>query len=316
MTTPPHSSTVRWGQAVSVSPSLISFVQTGVHGAHTSLAVSPLVARADVRDSNPTAPSGGANNVAQLGRSYGANLSNINSLRKRAKSQHRRDIWLQNRATIEQKRKYRALLKGYRDFQRKSTATEDDIVQALERRNPDAPDSQLNQPDSDQAVPRSALDAEHREMAQLIELLREGGVGYAPKHKPDGYVRLMFENWNSLGVFTHNWKLDCLNYMIKDFQVDLVAGCETQCNWNLVPPQRQFLHLLCPGISTVGLASHNSTETINREQMGGTAVAAIGRIGDIISDKGTDHTGLGRWSWLRIGTGKKTTRLLCGYLPC
>ena len=194
MTISPHLNTVRWGQAYSVSPSLISFVQTGVHGAHTSLAVGPMVARANVRDGNPAAPSGGATSVAHLGRSYGANLSNINPLRKCAKSQCRRDIWLQNRATIEQKRKYRALLKGYRDFQRKSTATDDDIVQALQRRNPDAPDSQLNRRDSDQAVPRSALDAEHREMAQLIELLREGGVGYAPKHKPDGYVRLMVEN--------------------------------------------------------------------------------------------------------------------------
>ena len=144
MTTSPHLSTVRWGQAHSVSTPLNSFVQTGVHGAHTSLAVGPMVARANVRDGNAVAPSGGDTSVAQLGRSYGANLPNINSLRKRAKSQCRRDIWLQNWATIEQKRKYRALLKGYRDFQRKSTATEDDIVQASERRNPDAPDSQLN----------------------------------------------------------------------------------------------------------------------------------------------------------------------------
>jgi hypothetical protein len=165
MTTSPHLNMVRWGQAYSVSPPLNSFVQMGVHGAHNSLAIGPMVARANVRDGNPAAPLGGATSVAQLGRSYGANLSNINSLRKCAKSQRRRDIWLQTRATIEQKRKCRVLSKGYWDFQRKSTATEDDIVQALEHRNPDASDSQLNRRDSNQAAPRSALDTEHHEMA-------------------------------------------------------------------------------------------------------------------------------------------------------
>ena len=50
--------------------------------------------------------------------------------------------------------------------------------------------------------------------------------------------------------------------------------------------------------------------------MGGTALAAIGRISDIVTDKGYDDTGLARWTWLKIGNGQRTTRIVCGYLPC
>jgi hypothetical protein len=161
-----------------------------------------------------------------------------------------------------------------------------------------------------------AAETELREMNQLITLLQEGGVGYMPSKKSDGWVCLMFENWNSLGLFTHSWKIDRLNYLIRDLQVDLIAGCETQCDWRFVPPHRQFTQLLCPGTSTVAVAANNINESINREQMGGTALAAIGRLSDIVTDKGCDDTGLARWTWLKIGNGRSITRVICVYLPC
>ena len=126
----------------------------------------------------------------------------------------------------------------------------------------------------------------------------------------------MFENWNSLGIFTHSWKMERLNHLVQDLQVDLIAGCETQCDWCRVPQQRQFLQLLCPGTSTVGVAAHNVNEMINREQMGGTALAAIGRLSNVVTETGCDGTGLGRWSWLKLGNGRRTTRVIYGYLPC
>jgi hypothetical protein len=126
----------------------------------------------------------------------------------------------------------------------------------------------------------------------------------------------MFENWNSLGIFSHSWKMERLNHMVTDLHVDIVAGCETQCDWSLVPPHRQFLQVLCPGTTKVGLALNNVTETITCEQMGGTALAAIGRLGDVVLDKGCDRTGLAQWTWLTLGNGVKTTRVVCGYLPC
>lgn len=58
-----------------------------------------------------------------------------------------------------------------------------------------------------------------------------------PKCKAIGFVCIMFEHWNSLGIFMHKWELDCLNYLIQDLQVDIVAGCKTQCDWSFVEPQ-------------------------------------------------------------------------------
>ena len=142
-------------------------------------------------------------------------------------------------------------------------------------------------------------------MRQLLELLQDGGVGYVPKKKASGWVRLMFENWNSLGVLSQSWKVDRLNQLITNLQVDVVAGCETQCDWTVVPAHRQFSQLLCPGTTTVSVAANNTNESIAREQMGGTAVAAIGRLGDIVSDKGCDSTGLARWTWLKLGSGQR-----------
>ena len=49
----------------------------------------------------------------------------------------------------------------------------------------------------------------------MLEFLSDGGVGYLSNHKRKGIVRLMFENWNGLGLFVHDWKLDKLNHLVK-----------------------------------------------------------------------------------------------------
>ena len=148
-----------------------------------------------------------------------------------------------------------------------------------------------------------------------MQLLQLGGTGYLPTRKQHGWVRLIFENWNSLGVGTQSWKLDRLNYLIKHLQIDVLAGCESQCNWSKVDPNHQFLALLAPGLAKKGVASHNKTENISRDQAGGTAIAGLGRICDVINAVGMDETGLGRWSWIQLGQGDTTTRVITAYLP-
>jgi hypothetical protein len=222
-------------------------------------------------------------------------------------------------SSIEQKRKYRAFIQGYRQFHKKCTPLDSDIEKAVLRGyQQDLVDNPSSLFSLDTVPPTSVTtdDTDRQEMDQLVSFLQDGGVGYMPSKKSGGWVRLMFENWNSLGLFTESWKIDRINQLIRDLQVDIVAGCECQCNWNYVPPRRQFLQLLSPGISTVGVASHNITETINRDQMGGTAIAAVGRLSDVVTEVGCDESGLARWSWIRIGTTARSTRVVCGYLPC
>ena len=88
---------------------------------------------------------------------------------------------------------------------------------------------------------------ENVEMNRTLALLSEGGTGFLPTHKPSGYIRLMFENWNSLGIFTHSWKIDRINYLIKRHQIDIVAGCESQCNWTKVPRHKKLTNIISPG---------------------------------------------------------------------
>jgi len=149
----------------------------------------------------------------------------------------------------------------------------------------------------------------------MLELLNDGGVGYMPEKKHNGWIRLMFENWNSLGIYSQSWKIDRLNFLIKHLSIDIVAGCECQTNWSFVNPDNQFHSLLSPGRAKKGVASHNTTERIQRDQMGGTAITGVGRICDVITEVGHDSTGLGRWSWITLHGGNTTTRIISAYLP-
>jgi hypothetical protein len=83
-------------------------------------------------------------------------------------------------------------------------------------------------------------DKESYEMQRTLELLRNGGTGFLPESKQHGWVRLMFENWNSLGIGTQSWKLDRLNYLITHLKIDIIAGCKSQCNWSMEDTNSQF----------------------------------------------------------------------------
>lgn len=197
---------------------------------------------------------------------------------------------------MEQRRKYRAFIRSCKSFHTKCSPTDSDIEQAIARGNRQGQGVFLTREDyveHDTAIPSSLADTDSREMEQLVQLLQDGGVGYMPKRKGSGWVRLMFENWNSLGLFSHGWKIDRLNQLVRDLQIDIVAGCESQCHWSLVPAKRQFSQLLCPGASTSGVAANNVNETINHDQMGGTAITSIGHLSDVVTEVGSDVTGLG-----------------------
>ena len=100
----------------------------------------------------------------------------------------------------------------------------------------------------------------------MLEFLEDGGIGFMPDKKEGGWLRVMFENWNSLGVFTHSWKIDRLNYLIKRLSIDIVAGCECQWDWTMVDHNHQFTSLLAPGTAKKGVTANNTNERIHRDQ--------------------------------------------------
>ena len=72
------------------------------------------------------------------------------------------------------------------------------------------------------------------------QVVKEDRYGYFPREKPDDAVRLMYENWNSLGIFTGDKKITTIDGLVKRYQVDILAGCETQCDWRQAERSRRF----------------------------------------------------------------------------
>ena len=75
---------------------------------------------------------------------------------------------------------------------------------------------------------------------EIKKLETEERYGYFPLEKPNDDYRILFENWNSLGVFTGNDKINKIDGLVKHYQVDTLAGCEVQCDWRKAERERHF----------------------------------------------------------------------------
>ena len=161
--------------------------------------------------------------------------------------------------------------------------------------------------------------ARHAVHEEVKALLREGKYGHAPRHKPNNSFRLMFENWNSLGVFTGERKIRRINDMVRQYEVDCLAGCEAQVDWRFAKEDERFEHLFGRTTRTRHVTANNTTnrkELCQRNQYGGTAMMTFGRLSGFVLDRGKDETNLGRWCWILVGTKEKKTRIVVAYQPC
>jgi hypothetical protein len=50
-------------------------------------------------------------------------------------------------------------------------------------------------------------------------------------------------------------------------------------------------------------------------QYGGCVMMAMGTLSPEVIDSGVDSTGLGRWCWIRLGSGTKKTRIVMAHQP-
>ncbi len=65
---------------------------------------------------------------------------------------------------------------------------------------------------------------------QVEEFWHKPAYGKAPREKPSDCVRVIMENFNSLGVFTNSTKINALNKICREFKADVLAGCKTQAD--------------------------------------------------------------------------------------
>eukprot|EP00956_Cyclotella_meneghiniana_P022376 scaffold42312_cov96-Cyclotella_meneghiniana.AAC.4 len=172
--------------------------------------------------------------------------------------------------------------------------------------------------DPDLAAVDRASATEAREINTLLHLLHEGGVGSIGHDKRAGWVRIMFENFNSIGIGTQGWKMDRLNHLIKQLKIDIVSGCETNLDWR--QQSDDMIDLLAPTQAKRGIVAHNTTgDFLHRNQRGGTMISAIGRLCDTVSSTDgirQDPTNLGRWCWIQLGNDDIRTYVVSAYVPC
>lgn len=65
-----------------------------------------------------------------------------------------------------------------------------------------------------------------------------------------------------------------------------------------------------------GITARNTNKNFQSDQVGSMAIISIGRLCVMLSEKGHSPTGLGWWwSWIKLGNGHVSTRVICAYLP-
>ena len=68
-------------------------------------------------------------------------------------------------------------------------------------------------------------------------------------------------------------------------------------------------------MDTRSVVAHNINERMQRNQHGGCAMMAMGWFSAEVVETGVDHYGLGRWCWMKVGSGDKKTQIVMAYQP-
>jgi hypothetical protein len=68
-------------------------------------------------------------------------------------------------------------------------------------------------------------------------------------------------------------------------------------------------------MDTQSVVAHNINERMQRNQHGGCAMMAMGRFLAEVVETGVDHYSLGRWCWMKVGSGDKKTQIVMAYQP-
>lgn len=160
------------------------------------------------------------------------------------------------------------------------------------------------------------LSEEQLAVNDLLRSTREGGSGHVPDKKPPHVVRLYSENTNSLSLYdeARSWKSRRIRDTTKRMQVDGIFLQETGVDFRQVPEESNFEAILDASDCRV-TSANNITEESSRYQHGGVAAVSLPRLASFIIGQGKDPTGLGRWSWFRVGNAERSTVIITVYRP-
>ena len=98
--------------------------------------------------------------------------------------------------------------------------------------------------------------------------------------------------------------------------MDIYGGVETRTNWSMLPGTHHINRILDLRDGSCSITAHNEHEQFSIAQQGGTFLAATTAAAELVSDKGKDPTGLGRWCWFKLSGTTATTRIVVAYAAC
>jgi hypothetical protein len=127
---------------------------------------------------------------------------------------------------------------------------------------------------------------------------------------------------SSLGLYVQgpscHKKIRQLNKLIREYGVNVFAGCKTCTDWQFVENKEdRFCNLFGNGQTARGIfVSNTNDRTIRQDQWGGTCITVMGWFLLFVTAVGTNATGLRGWSWVHVGGGSRNTWIITAYQPC
>ena len=211
------------------------------------------------------------------------------------RSQRRAGRWRATQAFDTMQSKIRKFTTGTESFYAKAKPTNAELLEFVRKEfRPKRKTEQLSVSLQNRAQEiASAERAELKVVHDLLDDWQRGGHGMVPETKPGDTIRFLFENWNSLQAFTSRRKINMIESLRKRYNADMIAGVEAQANWYFASEEQSFHELFGVGETRKSVTGYNIHEPFGKNQQGGTAAMAFGRLANFVMDKGNDSTGLG-----------------------
>ena len=219
--------------------------------------------------------------------------------------------WAQLHGSHWQLERCQAFNQGASTFMATMSPTAQDLIEHTQQRHKGLSRRSANPPLKATAFEISLATQAARKLVRREHkaMERSSIYGRVALQKPDDAIRVMYENFSSLSLFAtgtgRHKRIQQINKLMGDYGVDILAGCETRTDWRFATSKdNKFHNLFVRGQWTWGVAAHNINDgKIKRDQWGGTCITTVGQLSSFLTETGMDSTGLGRWSWVRIGGG-------------
>ena len=142
--------------------------------------------------------------------------------------------------------------------------------------------------------------------------------GHPYTSKSPKSIRIWYTNPCGLGLDSDDVKSHAsFSFLKQKSKTDIVCFAETNVHWKRLTAKHTLYNRLKRLWSVFRyVTSHNTHESLGVGQRGGTCTFCTGQTSYRVSDKGTDPSGLGRWSWLQFsGKDEFKTRIYTAYRP-